>query len=134
MIKSCIGELLPDFRTQNEAGFDATRNFEYLKGNSDIPNLLKSVNNYCPVASVHGVFSLGTQISIRFGDVELDIDLKDNKIRKTTVRRAFGSKRDAIKGLEFIGNDMEQVFHNKIVQSHVEYAILHKALLKQYSI
>lgn len=31
LIKSCIGEMLPDFRTRNKAGFDVNSNWDIYK-------------------------------------------------------------------------------------------------------
>lgn len=96
--------------------------------------LLKTVNKYCPVASVYGIYSMGTKMHVMFGDIDLHIELKENKIIKTTVQRAFDSRNDEPLNIEFQGNDLKKVFKNKIVQNNIEYSILSKALLKQYSI
>lgn len=131
LVKSCIGEMLPDF----SPGFDVTNWYkkEYFDGDSDIPLLLRTVNKYCPTAKIEGVYNMGTQMLVNFGRIELHLTLKNKKIIKTQVTGAFGLNDRSIK-IEFEGNDLEQIFRNKLVKNNTEYAILKKALEMQYGI
>jgi hypothetical protein len=135
LIKSCTGQLLPDFREQNKSGFDVTNHYneERLKNDSDILKLLHIVNNYCPVAHIGHVYNMDTQMTVYLGDIELHIELRSNKIISTRISRPFGSGRKPINIL-YEGNDIEKVFHDKIVRNNSEYVILRRELLMQYSI